>query len=61
MPDIVTKELNGGHDLKTSPVTGFEKDNVNSKLYYVYDSSLVRFLRRASRWIQMQIIMVKKE
>lgn len=25
MPDIVTKEFNGGHDLKTSPVVGFEK------------------------------------
>lgn len=61
MPDIVTKEFNGGHDLKTSPVAGFEKDYVNSKLYYVYGSFLVRFFRRASRWMQMQIIMVKKE
>lgn len=61
MPDIVTKEFNGGHDLKTSPVAGFEKDYVNSKLYNVYGSTLVRFFSRASRWMQMQIIMVKKE
>ena len=25
MPNIVTKEFNGGHDLKTSPWAGFER------------------------------------
>lgn len=33
MPDIVAKETNGGHGLKTSPEAGFEKDSVNAKLY----------------------------
>lgn len=61
MPDVVTKEFNEGHNLKTSPVAGFEKDYVNSKLYCVYGSTPVRFFSRASRWMQTQIIIVKKE
>ena len=61
MPDIAAKEHNGGHDLKTSHVAGFEKSFISSKRYNSYDSCFVRFFSRASRWMQMQMIMVKKE
>ncbi len=32
MPDIVAKESNEGHGLKTSPAAGFKKDSVSAKL-----------------------------
>ena len=61
MPDIAAKELDGGHDLKTSLVAGFERNFIGSKHTICTVSGFVRFFSRASRWIQMQIIMIRKE
>ena len=59
MPKVAAEIVSGGHDFKTSLMAGFEKSMNYEKLYYT--GCIVRFFSRASKWMQIQMIMVKKE
>lgn len=60
MPDIAVKELMKGVVLKPPLGQVLKKDFVPFKSYS-YGFCFVRFFIRASKWMQIQMIMVKKE
>lgn len=60
MPDTAAKGYYEGYGFKTSHMAGFEKELVRAGSY-IYFSCFACFFNRASRWMQMQIIIVKKE
>lgn len=60
MPNIEAEESNKGHDFKTSLMAGFEREFQYGK-NQIYDFCFERFFSLASKWMLMQMAMVKKE
>ena len=60
VPSIAAENFKKGHGFKTSLRAGFDQEpRKGSKQIYVF--SVVCFFSRASRWMLIQMIMVKKE